>query len=162
MLTKLGWEMSTLLDALKHSDMRVGTYFALNGCLTAWHMCDWLATALDNENRWGDARQAMKVSTRDELIHAVLAQPPLAICHQIANATKHVFLDRGYKPGYQATYAKLPVDEMGRQHGLFIETPDGVEEIVWVLYRGYLWWASTLKSLGYSVEPDAPIISVNR
>jgi hypothetical protein len=162
MLTKLGWEMSTLFDALKHKDIRVGAYFALNGCLTAWHMYDWLAAALDSEERWNDAHRALNVSSRSELANIVLAQPALAACHQVANATKHVFLDRTYKPGYQATHETLPIDETGARHGLLIETPDGVEEIVWVLYRAYLWWADTLRSLGYCVEPDAPIISVNR
>lgn len=52
MLAKLGWEMSTLFDALKQNDVRVAAYFALNGCLTAWHITDWLVRALDTKVVW--------------------------------------------------------------------------------------------------------------
>lgn len=162
MLTKLGWEMSTLFDAQKHKDSRVGAYFALNGCLTAWHIFDWLAADLDERRAWLQAHTQLKVSDRKQLAKMILAYPALATCHQVANATKHVFLNTAYKPGYKVGHE--PRDEttnLGARHAFLIETPNGTEEIVWVLYNAYLWWASTLRSLGYTVEPDAPITGVN-
>jgi len=160
MLAKLGWEMSTLFDALKMKDVRVAAYFALNGCLTAYHMTDWLQAALDSEERWRDAQHVLNATTVRE---AVLKVPVLVACHQIANATKHVFLSdaKSYKPGYKASHEPRLAEQDEAQHGLCIETPEGREEIVWALYRAYEWWAATLRSLGYTVEPNAPIVSLD-
>lgn len=161
MLTKLGWEMSTLFDALKQKDVRVAAYFALNGCLTAWHMTDWLLTALESENRLGDAKRVLQAATRREVQEAVLKVPALAACRQIANATKHVFLSdsQSYEPGYKARHEPLLSDQGKAKHELWIVTPDGDQEIVWSLMRAYEWWAVTLREFGYTVEPNAPIVS---
>ena len=162
MLTKLGWEMSTLFDALKQKDVRVAAYFALNGCLTACHMTDWVLAALDSEGRWGDAQRVLNATTRSEFLEVVVNVPALAACHQVANAAKHVFLSdtRSYRSGYNASHEPLPPDQDGPQHGLWIDTPHGEEEIVWTLYRAYEWWADTLRSLGYTVESNAPVVSL--
>jgi hypothetical protein len=159
MLTKLGWELSTLFDALKMKDARVAAYFALNGCLTAYHMSDWLQAALDSGGRQRDVQHVLNAKTVKE---AALKVSALAACHQIANATKHVFLSdtQSYKPGYNASHEPYLAEQGEAQHGLFIETPEGREEIVWTLYRAYEWWAATLRSFGYTVEPNAPIVSL--
>lgn len=161
MLAKLGWEMSTLFDALKLKDVRVATYFALNGCLTAWHITDWLLAAIESENRWEDAKRVLSATTSNEVREAVLKVPALAACRQIANATKHVLLSdrKSYEPGYKARYEPVSSERGEAQHELWIETPDWDQEIVWTLYRAYEWWATTLRAFGYPVEPDGPIVS---
>lgn len=161
MLTKLGWEMSTLFDALKLKDVRVASYFALNGCLTAWHMTDWLLAAIENENRWEDAKRVLEATTRKEVQKAVSKVPALAACRQVANATKHVFLSdkQSYEHGYKARHEPLPSEQGKAQHELWIETPNWDQEIVWTLMRAYEWWAVTLREFGYTVEPNAPIVS---
>ncbi|TAL82390.1 MAG: hypothetical protein EPN74_17530 [Rhodanobacter sp.] len=160
MLMKLGWEMSTLFDALKLKDDRVAAYFALNGCLTAYHMTDWLQAALDSEELWRDTKHVLNATTVRE---AALKVPALAACHQIANAAKHVFLSdaKSYKPGYRASHEPRMAEQGEARHEFFIETPEGKEEIVWTLYRAYEWWAATLRSLGYTVESNAPIVSLD-
>lgn len=164
MLRKLGWEFSTLFDAQKHPDVRVAAYFALNACITAVHITDWLIAALNREQRWSDAERILNADNPDAVWKAVLAFSPLATCHQVANAGKHVVLrDKSYRPGYSANADKehLPAERDEERRALYMTTPDGEEEIVWTLYRAYEWWVKILTDFGYSIKADAPIVTLS-
>jgi len=100
LLEKLRWERDELVDASRQAPDRL-CYCAFNASVTAWHLADWVwrdltlrqrqvlekksGESLDTENERGGAfRHYLKTNSR-----------ALAICRELATASKHVEVTQG-------------------------------------------------------------------
>lgn len=92
MLLKLDWEIEQLQRShiSKSADkLSMSSYFAINGALTAFHICDWIWHGGSDSQReiWGGG-QAAKHMTKFQLgLRA--ACPSLNVCREIATSFKH-------------------------------------------------------------------------
>ena len=96
LLCKLEWEINSLSNAPKDDveNLMYGTY---NAFVTAWHMCDWTWESMIEEQRitlWNDWGLET-VCTKSEFIGELRVRDRnLAICREIATASKHFKITR--------------------------------------------------------------------
>lgn len=99
MLSKLDWEISqlqrsyisTAVDSLSTS-----SYFAINGALTAFHICEWIWHSGNESQRaiWGKGRKVGEPTKTNFQLNLRDACPNLTVCREIANSFKHYAPDR--------------------------------------------------------------------
>lgn len=73
---------------------------AINGAITAWHMCEWVWTGITSHDRHSlDIKALLGIASRamqpgDIQDWAQRECPSLAICRSICNGSKHVISDK--------------------------------------------------------------------
>lgn len=107
MLSKLDWEISQLQHShlYKASDsLSTSSYFAINGALTAFHICEWIWHSGTDSQRaiWGKGQKAGAPTKTNFQLYLRGACPNLTVCREIANSFKHYardrFSDKAVKP----------------------------------------------------------------
>ncbi len=133
LLRKLKWEIQELRNAPK-SDLRGLCYHAFNGVVTAWHMGDWVWAALTNAHR-ASLKNKYGINNRGDFLHwARETNQALAICREIATASKHFAVDQSPTEDI-ATVASARTEKVVDSDGAEIVTDSGgfVVAPAWVL-----------------------------
>jgi hypothetical protein len=148
---KFGWEFAQAFD--NHHfffDLRVACYHAMNAAITGWSLLDWIAADLTETDGWDRAAQAIGAQNKTELLQFARSNTYMAAIEQIAIATKHRTLNRGFKPGYRVTdEVASQVDGSGLGRRMMVQLPDNELDIRVVLNEADEWMSGLLSSLGY-------------
>lgn len=99
MLLKLGWEVGQLQRShiSKATDrLATSSYFAINGALTAFHICEWIWHCGSESQReiWGKGQRGGQPTKTNFQMHLRALCPSLSTCREIANSFKHYAADR--------------------------------------------------------------------
>jgi hypothetical protein len=94
MLLKLGWEVGQLQRShiSKAADrLATSSYFAINGALTAFHICEWIWHCGSESQReiWGKGQRGGQPTKTNFQMHLRALCPSLSTCREIANSFKH-------------------------------------------------------------------------
>jgi hypothetical protein len=103
MLQKLAWEINGLREQIESQPEKVfnhldAAYFAFNAAVTAWHLSDWTWASIPDQNK-REVATSLQISSAkyEDFAEALRGKSrALAICHAIANGSKHK-TDRGDK-----------------------------------------------------------------
>lgn len=107
MLLKLDWEIGQLQRShISESVDRLSTssYFAINGAITAFHICEWIWHNGSDSQRaiWGKGQKGGEPNMTNFQLYLRGICPTLSICREIANSFKHYaegrHSDRAVKP----------------------------------------------------------------
>jgi hypothetical protein len=123
LLNKLLWEKKHLESSL--GDVEALMFVAFNAAVTAWHLGDWVWADMTEEQR--DALRIewnLELKDRTEFLFALRQRErSLAICREIATASKHVKVsqspDRGIGVTVKAEFADVITNEgeVAIEHG---------------------------------------------
>ena len=99
MLAKLDWEIGQLqrshiseaVDKLSTS-----SYFAINGALTAFHVCEWVwhAGSIAQREIWCEGQKGGEPTKTNFQLFLRHECPSLIVCREIANSFKHYAVER--------------------------------------------------------------------
>lgn len=170
MLGKLEWEITAMHRYLDEGDFRGPSICALNACITAWHLGDWVARTLDEVRRWDVAERyfGRSMSTLFDLQAEMRTSEDLVACQQIAAAAKHKHIDENvYRAGFFGAeffdfyYAEpvgseeprriIPIRALEVSFPIDGDDPDAPrrkKSVALVLDDAYQWWASALHGMG--------------
>lgn len=104
LLAKLRYEASYVWGGGVPADPRLRTYAILNCAITAWQIKDWVFAALRREARLNALAclAGRELHDENQFGQWLCGQSrPLALCHQIATATKHFEITRHNDPSIQ-------------------------------------------------------------
>ena len=123
LLKKLEWEIQALRNTPK-SDLTGLCYHAFNGVVTAWHMGDWVWAALNQDQR-ASLQAEHGINNRGEFLYWVRqTSQRLAICREIATASKHFTVDQSPRENI-ATIASARTEKVTDSKGNEIVTGSG-------------------------------------
>ena len=161
---KLEWERSLLETSLMNHPL-APVYCTLNAAITAWHLGDWTAAALDEDGRWSSASHYFQVAveSKSALQDEMRRSHGLRVCQQIAAAAKHMTIESPtYVEGFEASdkfhFFGVPGDSVHRiKRWISVTFPavqDGLvtrqesSSIHAVLADASMWWEATLRGTG--------------
>jgi hypothetical protein len=150
---KFSWEFGQAYDLLNdQQDLTPAAYQAMNACITAWSLVDWICADMDEHNAWGQVNTMAGVKDSASFRQKARSFRELSACQQIANAAKHRSLGKGYQPGYSVHDELIPCEEDGKlsfMRRMTVRFPGGEFDIRILLHEVYIWWSRSLVELGY-------------
>lgn len=148
---KLQWEHLEFFRALHPpEDLQKARFHAINACMSAWHLCDWVAVYIRDKLGWDTASALMKVTlaNKGDLQKWFRGQGALVACQQIALAYKHVDIDAiAFRTDVRSREGRKP-EARGRAYEFVVSTERGDFDLVHVLSVALLVWGDTFTALG--------------
>ncbi|WP_213306008.1 hypothetical protein [Paraburkholderia sacchari] len=143
---KLQWEFARL-KGIDPSLSRDFVYQSITCASDAWHMTDWVFNSLpyDRHNDFPDVRAYRRFAQKDS--------PDLAICREIADASKHSKIDAKPNPEIRTGFVRTP-DPRSGVDGIwwFVVANGKLRDIREVIDGAVMYWCRTLDSLGLANE----------
>lgn len=150
---KFCWEFGQAYDALNdQQDLTPAAYHAMNACITAWSLVDWICADMDEHDAWATVVNTAGAKDAEQFRKKALSCRELVACQQIANAAKHRSLGRGYQPGYSVHDELTPCDTDGRLtyiRAMSVRLHGGQFDIRILLHEVFKWWERVLVELRY-------------
>lgn len=160
-LLKLRWEHVQFFRALHPPEaLDEARYHALNACVTAYQLCDWVAFFIEKEIGWEVAAQRLGASPlahKGHLQEWFWRQGPLVACQQIALAYKHVDIDAvAYRAEVRTQEGKISEPVRGRAYEFVVTTEHGEWDLVHVVSIACLVWEEVLEKLQLAAFVSPP------
>lgn len=160
MLVKLEWEWDKMrgFDITKYSHEKA--YFALNAATTAWHISDWLAATLSEEQYLQLSTQAgTQIRDLKSLQNwAIRECNGVFVCDQVANGAKH-FAIRPREEPVSAKEREFLLGEL-RTYYLMIEGGGNLISMDWIIGQAYAFWKEVFLACGIATpeQIDYPMV----
>lgn len=156
MYFKLLWEHDRLHELVHNNGgARETHYAAINAALTAWHIADWILENVDlNELCKLEVLGAeFPICDEDSFKRWATSFTQLAMCDQIANASKHAVIYRRPKPTWTWTH-RLENDVGKVFHIPMVEDGESRMPMTLVIYQAIRFWQICFTLLGVATQAE--------
>ncbi|WP_321895961.1 hypothetical protein [Paraburkholderia heleia] len=143
---KLQWEFARLkgTDPQTHPDF---IYQSITCANDAWHMADWVYHSLPELKR----REFPREKHYRQFVQN--DSPALAICREIADASKHSRIDANPNPSIETRFVRTREPSTGSESiWWFVVTSGHLRDIRQVIDSAVMYWCRTLDTYGLSRE----------